>query len=88
MFHSGHIRDFGLDALIETHQEIDGSDASRWHLRQECRQFRPRRLSFEIRTQFLKGRGVVGKRILFCVLEKKIERVKHRHLGNQIHFHE
>ncbi len=88
MFHASHICNFGLDALIEAHQEIDRSDGSRRHLRQECRQFRPRRLGFEIRTQILKGRGVVGKRILFRVLEKKIKRVKHRHLGNQIHFHE
>jgi len=84
-FHADEIADFALQTLIEFDQEIDGIFTIAVDRGEERGQSRADRLDIEIRRKLLGELGGVGERESFREgLNEEIERIYHRHVGDEI----
>ena len=79
------IADLLLQAGVQADDEIDGALRGAWHLRQPGREQRPRRRDLAERRDLLGQRRVVGEGPgLGRGLEEEVERIVHRHVGDQV----
>ena len=86
-FHANQVTDIGGQALVEADQEIHSRQRRAVDTGQVRSQPWRQRQGFQIRRQLALLIGGVAERDIFGVgLQEKIERIEHRHLGDQVDF--
>ena len=81
------IADVVLQPLVERHQEVERGLRFARHGGQVAGELRRQRAGLAIRRQFERLLGRIGEgKLLGLRLEEEVERVEHRHLGDQIDF--
>ena len=86
-FHADQVTDVFAEALIERHQKIHRGQRCAVDAVQVSLEGRGQRQGFEVRRQLLALVGGVDERDFFGVrFEEEVERIEHRHLGEQIDF--
>ena len=84
-FHADQIADLMVQTLIEANQEIDDIHPIAWDRSEKRRQQRTRRLGIEKRRKLLgELRGIGERESLRERLYEEVERIDHRHVGDQI----
>ncbi|MNL06262.1 hypothetical protein D3C87_1268940 [compost metagenome] len=85
--HANQVADVFAQALVERHKEVHRRQRRAVDGVQIGFEFRRQRQGFEVRRQFLALIGGVGERDFLGVgFEEEVERVEHRHFGEQIDF--
>ena len=85
--HANQVTDIGGQALVEADQEIHSRQRRAVDTGQVRSQPWRQRQGFQIRRQLALLIGGVAERDIFGVgLQEKIERIEHRHLGDQVDF--
>ena len=84
--HPDHVVDVLVELPVQFDEEIDRCDRAAIDLAQPLRQQGAGWLELEIRLQFLGNARLVGERVLLGFgLEEEVERIEHRHFGDEVH---
>ena len=86
-FHADQVADVFTQTLVERHEEIHGRQRGAVDTVQVGFELRRQRQGFQVRRQLLALIGGVSERDFLRIrLQKEVEWIEHRHLGEQIHF--